>query len=225
MGLYFNHRIFCALMKKKKRKSCILHLICKSTLSLPFVTAYLPNSKMFTLPPIPPKDYILKDVNNSLRSSPQFTPDALPRVTQSNIGKFCFPIQYGNDEVPEKRPPVKLVPVIKEKMTNDARASWVVEPGKNDFFIHDVYRKYTISESPKNYDPRYKHKGMKINLKTGGTVQVDRRHQKIEMSTRLTVVADLVHVELCVVIFKNLFVFFLLGEISLCKGMQGYRFI
>lgn len=117
---------------------------------------------MFTLAPRPPKDYILKEVTKSLQSSAQFTPDALPRVTQSNIGKFCFPIEYGDDEVPEKKPPVKLEPVIREKMTEDARASWVVEPGKDDFLIHDVCRKFSVLESPKSYDPRYKHKGIDV---------------------------------------------------------------
>nr|CAI5845519.1 unnamed protein product [Callosobruchus analis] len=45
--------------------------------------------------------------------------------------------------------------IIMEKMINDARAMWVVQPGKDDFFLHDVYKKYNVREDPKSLDPRY----------------------------------------------------------------------
>lgn len=54
---------------------------------------------MFTLPPRPPKDYVIRDVTDSLRSSSQFTPSSEPRVTQPNLAKFCAPIEYRDDEV------------------------------------------------------------------------------------------------------------------------------
>ncbi|XP_074028275.1 uncharacterized protein [Leptinotarsa decemlineata] len=117
---------------------------------------------MFTLPPRPPKDYVLKDITKSLCSSSQFTPDSLPRVTQDNLGKFCSPIEYEDNELPEKIT-IDIQPTVMEKMTNDARACWVVQPGKDDFFLHDVYKKYSVNQDRANYDPRYMHKEKVFN--------------------------------------------------------------
>ncbi|KAJ8919892.1 hypothetical protein NQ315_006421 [Exocentrus adspersus] len=125
---------------------------------------------MITLPPKPPKDYALRDVNDSVLSSPQFTPAGPPRVTQKGIGKFLTPIPYAENETPEHVPHVTLEPVIKEKMTVDARASWVVEPGKDDFFIHEVYRKYTVPKGMDEYDPRFRHKGKANKIETIETI-------------------------------------------------------
>ncbi|KAG5896768.1 hypothetical protein JTB14_008344 [Gonioctena quinquepunctata] len=117
---------------------------------------------MFTLPPRPPKDYMLRDVTKSLSSSSQFTPDSMPRVTQTNLGKFCFPIEYRDDEIPEKTS-VEFEPIIIEKMTKEARASWVPSPGKDDFLVHDVCKKYSVNQNTLNYDPRYMHKEKVFN--------------------------------------------------------------
>lgn len=57
---------------------------------------------MFTFPPYPPKDYQLRDVPKLQRSSPQFTPEGAPRVTQTTLGQFCSPIEYQAGEAPEK---------------------------------------------------------------------------------------------------------------------------
>ncbi|KAJ8934990.1 hypothetical protein NQ314_013077 [Rhamnusium bicolor] len=94
------------------------------------------------------------------RNSP---PGSLPRVSQPNLGQYCFPIEYKDEEVPEKRPPDPVEPVVKEKMTHDAKAFWVVDPGKDDFFLHGVYRRYSKLEDRKSYDPRYHHKGEVVN--------------------------------------------------------------
>nr|CAH7754754.1 unnamed protein product [Callosobruchus chinensis] len=110
---------------------------------------------MFTLPPRPPKDYVIREVTNNLLSSGQFSPDSLPRVTQPNLGRFCFPIEYNEDEHCDKNFSTEINPVIMEKLINDARAMWVVQPGKDDFFLHDVYKKHNVREDPKSLDPRY----------------------------------------------------------------------
>ncbi|CAH1990051.1 unnamed protein product [Acanthoscelides obtectus] len=109
---------------------------------------------MFTLPPRPPKDYVIKNVTNNLLSSGQFSPDSLPRVTQPNLGKFCFPIEYQENEQCDKRFSTEINPVIMEKMINDAKAMWVVPPGKDEFVLHD-YKKYNVRKDPKSLDPRY----------------------------------------------------------------------
>lgn len=111
---------------------------------------------MFTLPPRPPKDYVIKHVTNSLQSSSQFTPDSLPRVTQNNLAKFCSPVEYDDNEIPDKQH-VELQPLILEKMTMDAKASWLPPPGKDDFTLHEVHKTYNVP--PENYDPRFRNGG------------------------------------------------------------------
>lgn len=111
---------------------------------------------MFTLPPRPPKDYIIQNVTDSLQSSDDFTPDSLPRVTQSNLAKFCSPIEYKDEEAPETEI-VGIEPSILNKMTQDARALWLPAPGKDAYTLHDVYKKY--SKPPQNYDARFRNGG------------------------------------------------------------------
>lgn len=114
---------------------------------------------MFTLPPRPPKDYVIKNVTNSLQSSAQFTPDSLPRVTQPNLAKFCYPVEYEDDEVPELKF-TEIEPSIFNRMTNEAKALWLPAPGKDDFLLHDVYKKY--SKPPQNYDARFRNGGKTV---------------------------------------------------------------
>lgn len=116
---------------------------------------------MLTLPPRPPKDYIIKDVTDSLQSSAQFTPDSLPRVTQPNLAKFCSPVEYRDDEVPEKKI-IEIKPSILNKMTNEAKALFLPSPGKDDFLLHSIFRKY--SKPPQSYDPRFRNGGNNLNL-------------------------------------------------------------
>lgn len=111
---------------------------------------------MFTLPPRPPKDYVIQNVTDSLQSSAEFTPGSFPRVTQQNLAKFCLPIEYKDNE-PVETEIVGIEPSILNKMTNEARALWLPAPGKDDFALHDVYKKY--SKPPQNYDSRFRNGG------------------------------------------------------------------
>ncbi|CAH1372026.1 hypothetical protein MTP99_013519 [Tenebrio molitor] len=112
---------------------------------------------MFTLPPLPPKDYVLRDVNQNQRSCQEFTPVALPRVTQSNLRKFCAPVQYQeNETLANLDIDYSVNPQVLERWTNNARAFWVDKPGKNDYFLHDMCKKYTVEVVP-SYDVRFKH--------------------------------------------------------------------
>ncbi|ENN75523.1 hypothetical protein D910_10302 [Dendroctonus ponderosae] len=116
---------------------------------------------MFTFPPYPPKDYELKDVPKIQRSSPQFTPGGEPRVTQSTLGQFCSPIEYQEGETPKKIQGLKCSQHMLEKWTNEARAFWVDEPGKDDYFLHDLFRKFDVKRD--SYDPAYRHKEKVFN--------------------------------------------------------------
>ncbi|XP_072400032.1 uncharacterized protein [Diabrotica undecimpunctata] len=102
------------------------------------------------------KDYQLKDVPWVFKSSSQFTP-YYTRVTQSNLGKYCVPVTSKDDELPKRGPSV-IHPKILENMMFDERYSWLARPGKEDFFIHEMYRKFTPDRSKGMYDPRYMHK-------------------------------------------------------------------
>jgi hypothetical protein len=126
---------------------------------------------MFTLPPLPPKDYVLRDVNQNQRSCQEFTPVALPRVTQSNLRKFCAPVQYQeNETLANLDIDYSVNPQVLERWTNNARAFWVDKPGKNDYFLHDMCKKYTVEVVP-SYDVRFKHNGTYHNLKERQQIQ------------------------------------------------------
>ncbi|XP_064215052.1 uncharacterized protein LOC103313005 [Tribolium castaneum] len=112
---------------------------------------------MFTLPPLPPKDYVLRDVNQNQKSAQEFTPVALPRITQTNLGKFCAPIQYQeNEKLSNLNIDYSVNPQVLERWTDNARAFWVDKPGKNDYFLHDLFKKYSVEVVP-SYDVRFKH--------------------------------------------------------------------
>ncbi|XP_050295120.1 uncharacterized protein LOC126735208 [Anthonomus grandis grandis] len=110
---------------------------------------------MFTYPPYPPKDYVLKEQPKIARSSAQFTPDSEPRVTQTSLGIFCAPVEYPEGETPAKVQLSSPNPKILEKWAKDDRAWWVPKPGKDDFFIHDMYKKYNVTMG--SYNPAHKH--------------------------------------------------------------------
>lgn len=113
---------------------------------------------MFTLPPLPPKDYVLKSVNQNQKSAQEHTPFAPPRITQSSLSKFCYPVEYQENERLSDN--VKLDEVnskVLERWTDKARADWVTAPGKDDYLLHDVFKKYSVVVEP-SYDARYKHK-------------------------------------------------------------------
>lgn len=114
---------------------------------------------MFTAPPRPPKDYVLKYVTANQLSSQEFTPDGEVRVTQSNLGKFCFPIPTAEDD---SSGGIQLVPVgqeVLDKWAKEWRAYWVDKPGENAYFVHDMHKRYSIVVDP-DYNPTYKHRRM-----------------------------------------------------------------
>lgn len=111
---------------------------------------------MFTLPPRQPKDYYIEDVPPTQQSGAEFTPDALPRVTQSNLAKFCAPIEDHEDDKPTETKIQPVVPSVLDRWTDEWRAYWVPKPGENAYYLHDMYKKYTVLVDP-DYNPAYKH--------------------------------------------------------------------
>ncbi|KAF7268949.1 hypothetical protein GWI33_017978 [Rhynchophorus ferrugineus] len=116
---------------------------------------------MFNQPPYPPKDHVLKEMPKIQRDSPQFTPDSLPRVTQNTLGIFCSPIEYQDGETPDKIEVESVHPTIMNKWINEKRAYWVEKPGKDDFFLHDMVKKYSVETD--TYNPTYKHREKVFN--------------------------------------------------------------
>ncbi|KAK4877241.1 hypothetical protein RN001_009747 [Aquatica leii] len=112
---------------------------------------------MLTLPPKPPKDYRLEDVSLSQASAPEMTPSALPRATQPSIGKYCVPIPDDDNEPADKSQITELNKRILEKLMYKAKAEWVDRPGLNDFYVHDVCKKYSVQVEPER-DVRFQHK-------------------------------------------------------------------
>lgn len=112
---------------------------------------------MFAYAPQAPKDYILKDVPATQTSAQEHSPFGLPRITQGNIGKYCFPVEADEDEPPGEFKIETVQARILDKWAERWRAYWVDKPGYNSFFLHDMYKKYTIP-SVSDYDPRYQHK-------------------------------------------------------------------
>lgn len=111
---------------------------------------------MFTLPPRPPKDYYIEDVPATQQSGQEFTPDALPRVTQSNLGKFCAPIEASDNEKPTEIKIQAVLPSVLDRWCHQWRAYWVPKPGENAPYVHEIYKKYTVLVDP-SYNPIYKH--------------------------------------------------------------------
>lgn len=112
---------------------------------------------MFAFAPQSPKDYVLKDIPQTQTSGQEFTPVGLPRVTQRNVGKYCFPIEADEYDQPEEIKIESVQPRILDKWAQDWRAYWVDKPGFNSYFLHDVYKTYTVPPIS-DYDPRYQHK-------------------------------------------------------------------
>lgn len=111
---------------------------------------------MFTLPPRPPKNFILEDVSSNQQSGQEFTPDGFPRVTQTNLAKFCAPVEDEDEDTPGEVQIQTVLPSILEKWTNQWRAYWVPQPGENAYYLHDIYKKHTVLVDP-DYNPIYKH--------------------------------------------------------------------
>lgn len=117
---------------------------------------------MFTLPPRPPKDYILRTIPVQRRSASEFTPDAPPQVTQTTFGQFCSPVWYRDDEPLEDKDKVtkSVRGEVLDNWVKRSRDSWVDKPGQDDFFLYDIYRRYSVRQ---NYAPRNKTKGKLFN--------------------------------------------------------------
>lgn len=118
---------------------------------------------MFTLPPRPPKDYYLEDVPPTQQSGQEFTPDALPRVTQTNLGKFCAPIEGDDEEKPAEIKIQPILPSVLDRWMYSWRAYWVPKPGENAYYLHDVYKNHTVLVDP-DYSPVYKHLRKKLSF-------------------------------------------------------------
>ncbi|XP_018321001.1 uncharacterized protein LOC108734099 [Agrilus planipennis] len=110
---------------------------------------------MFTLPPWPPKDYILKDISQNYTSNQEFSPSEPPRHTQPNVGKYIFPIQYGPEDAGPSTLYSKPGETVLNKWLKDAKAIWVDKPGENADFVHDIARKYSVVVTD-TYNPTYK---------------------------------------------------------------------
>ncbi|KAK9871482.1 hypothetical protein WA026_012855 [Henosepilachna vigintioctopunctata] len=116
---------------------------------------------MFTLPPWPPKDYILKTVANRQQSSSAFTPLALPRATQTNLAKYLYPVEYADSDKVE--PQIREVhPKIIEKWGDTAKAWLVDQPGKNAHFLHQLHKQFS-SDDGIDYNPIFQHKEKVFN--------------------------------------------------------------
>lgn len=112
---------------------------------------------MFTLPPRPPKDYVLKDVSLNQASAEEITPTGLPRATQHSIKKYCYPVPADDNEPADVTQIEKLNDQVLNKWTKDAKAEWVDKPGKNAFLVTEMYNKYSVTVEP-SYDVRYQHR-------------------------------------------------------------------
>lgn len=111
---------------------------------------------MFTAPPRPPKDYYLEDVPPTQQSGQEFTPDAPPRITQSNLAKFCAPIEASDDDKPGEIKIQSILPGVLDRWTHEWRAYWVPKPGEDSYYLHDMFKKYNVLVDP-DYNPAYKH--------------------------------------------------------------------
>ncbi|GJQ88031.1 hypothetical protein Trydic_g12955 [Trypoxylus dichotomus] len=111
---------------------------------------------MFVFPPLPPKDYVIKEIPRSLISSQEFTPNREVRVTLPEIGKHAVPIPVQKCDLPTKIPFKEVNPAIVKAWVTKDRYNWLVRPGKEDYFIHDVYKKYVVVVCD-SYDSRYSH--------------------------------------------------------------------
>lgn len=111
---------------------------------------------MFVSPPLPPKDHVLKDIPRSLLSSQEFTPSGKIRVTLPEIGKHMVPIEVKQADLPTQVPFKEVnAAVVKTWVARD-RYNWLIKPGKEDYMIHDVFKKYNVIVC-KSYDIRYLH--------------------------------------------------------------------
>lgn len=119
---------------------------------------------MFTPPPWPPKDYIIKDVQNHLQSSSVITPTQNIRVTQPNLAKHCSPIEYNEGDV--VTPQIKKVhKKVIENWVDKNRAWWVDKPGQNAKFLHDLHKncKYSSASAGNANNPLFQHKEKVFN--------------------------------------------------------------
>lgn len=112
---------------------------------------------MFTPPPRPPKDYIIKDVPFTQLSAQEHTPDALPRVTQTNFAKYCSPVERDEHDNSGEVHIETVRPQVLDRWTRAWRAYWVDKPGYNAYNLHNMFKKYTVVVDS-SYDPRFKNK-------------------------------------------------------------------
>lgn len=120
---------------------------------------------MFAPPPRPPKNYILKDVTQSQASSDLFTPSALPRATQTTIAKCPSPLLYSNDlaESPDQEEIEPLNTQFLKKLVNNEKATWVVKPGENAPFVHNIHKIYSLDHTETYNKYRCKHFSLNNN--------------------------------------------------------------
>lgn len=111
---------------------------------------------MIISPPLVPKDHILKYVTNQQLSAPEHSPSWFPRVTQSTLGLFAYPVYPRKKEAPGEYVISAVNPQVLNRWADQDRAWWVHKPGENAYFIDEISRKYRIVVDPE-YDPRFKH--------------------------------------------------------------------
>ncbi|KAK5642728.1 hypothetical protein RI129_008895 [Pyrocoelia pectoralis] len=112
---------------------------------------------MFTLPPRPPKDYILREVSLNQASAPELTPTALPRATQASIKQYCYPIAADDNEPADITKIDKINDQVLNNWTKDAKAEWVAKPGIDAYRVTDMHKKFSVIVEP-SYDGRYLHR-------------------------------------------------------------------
>ncbi|KAK9753506.1 hypothetical protein QE152_g2055 [Popillia japonica] len=118
---------------------------------------------MFLFPPLPPKDYKIKEIPRSLVSSQEFTPHGKVRITLPEIGQHAVPIPVQKSDLPTQVPFKEVNPAVVKRWVNRDTYNWLVRPGKDDYFIHEMYKKYNVTVCH-NYDIRYSHTGLLLDI-------------------------------------------------------------
>ncbi|KAL1518274.1 hypothetical protein ABEB36_001919 [Hypothenemus hampei] len=134
---------------------------------------------MFTFPAYPPKDYVLKRIPKLQTDSDQFGPGSEPRVTQTTLGLFCKPVPYSEGEVPQTIQIPPTSPQILDKWANEAKAWWVEKPGKDDYHLNDIFKKYNVKFENYNPNNRYTEKIFNRSHKYELVYLEERRLEKL----------------------------------------------
>lgn len=111
---------------------------------------------MFVTPPLPPKNHEIRDIPRTLLSSQEFTPCGNIRITLPEIGKQAVPVEAKDSDPPPRAAFQPVNPTVVNSWVNRDRQEWVVRPGKDDYFLQEMYKKYNVVVCD-SYDIRYLH--------------------------------------------------------------------